>query len=602
VERRDGSCGAEITHFPYGRSSDLRKFYTGCLTVRSSIFGKLLLTSGLLIGVTLASADFLLTRYTAERERTLVQRHMAQSLRVIAPALVSNPPKSLQKWAEETDAALDSRVTVIDSSGVVLADSRHDPETMENHRARPEVRAALEGRPGSAVRRSATLDVEFYYYAEPVELPGHPRTVLRLAIPLTQVGASISAVRMLILRASAAAALIALIIAYFIAGAFTRRIHRIENYATQLVNADYSGTFAAEGDDELGSVARSLRTMAEHFRRMLARLAQESSRREAILSSMVEGVLAVEHKLCITFYNDAFARAVHARTPLPDGVSMLHVVRDPVLRELLSRVIATGTPARERMSLINAEGRVFEVQAAPLAEPGGAGAIATFHDITEIERLEHVRKDFVTNISHELRTPLAAIQGAAETLLEGALEDPENSRKFLRIIAAHTARINNLASDLLTLSEIEAERIPALSEKISGAELAEDALQRVADRANERNIRVVLSAAADVYFVGHKGRLERAISNLLLNAIDFNRPGGEVRIDVRRVDATVRISITDNGIGIAPENLRRIFERFYRVDKARSRETGGTGLGLSIVRNTVERAGGSVVVDSQLGK
>jgi two-component system phosphate regulon sensor histidine kinase PhoR len=591
-----------LPSLPYGCSSHPLKFYTGCLTVRSSIFGKLLLTSILLIGVTLASADFLLTRYTAERERTLVRQHMAQSLRVIAPILVSTPPKSLQKWAEDTDAALDSRVTVIDSSGVVLADSRHDPETMENHRTRPEVVAALEGRPGSAIRRSATLDVEFYYYAEPVELPGHPGAILRLAIPLRQVGDSISAVRMLILRASAAAALIALIVAYFIAGAFTRRIHRIENYALELVNADYSGTFAAEGDDELGSVARSLRIMAEHFRRMLERLAQESSRREAILGSMVEGVLAVEHKLCITFCNDAFARAIHARTPLPDGVSMLHVVRDPALRELLSRVIATGMPARERMSLINAEGRVFEVQAAPLVEPGGAGAIATFHDITEIERLERVRKDFVANISHELRTPLAAIHGAAETLLEGALEDPENGRKFLEIIAAHTTRIGNLASDLLTLSEIEAERIPVISEKISGVELAENALHRVAAQARERNIRVFLNAAADVYFVGQKGRLERAVSNLLLNAINFNRPGGEVRIDVRRVDATARISITDNGIGIAPENLRRIFERFYRVDKARSRDTGGTGLGLSIVRNTVERAGGSVMVDSQLGK
>ncbi len=572
------------------------------MTVRSSIFGKLLLTSVLLIGVALASADFLLTRYTAQRERSLVQQRMAQSLRLIAPALVSNPPRSLQKWAENIDAASDSRVTVIDSSGVVVADSRHDPETMENHRTRPEVIAALAGRPGSALRRSATLDVDFYYYAVPVEWPGHPRSVLRLAVPLTQVGASISAVRTLILRASAVAALIALLLAYFAARVFTSRIRRIENYATELVNADYSGTIAAEGDDELGSVARSLRTMAEHFRGMLERLAQESSRREAILGSMVEGVLAVERNLHITFYNDAFARAVHAGIPAPDGVSILHVVRDPALRELLSRVIATGTPARERMSLISAEGRVFDVQAAPLVEPRSAGAIATFHDITELERLERVRRDFVANISHELRTPLAAIHGYAETLLDGALEDPVNSRKFLQIIAAHTARIGNLASDLVTLSEIEAERVPVPTERISGVELAENALHSVAAQLNEHNLRAFLNAADDVYIAGQKDRLERAVSNLLLNAISFNRPGGEVRIDVRRVDATARISIADTGIGIAPQDLRRIFERFYRVDKARSRQTGGNGLGLSIVRNTVERAGGSVIVDSQLGK
>jgi two-component system phosphate regulon sensor histidine kinase PhoR len=272
------------------------------------------------------------------------------------------------------------------------------------------------------------------------------------------------------------------------------------------------------------------------------------------------------------------------------------------LRALLSRVIATRKPERERMSLINAEGRIFEVQAAPLLEPSGDGAIATFFDVTELERLELVRKDFVANISHELRTPLAAIRGFAETLLEGALEDPVNSRRFLKIMVAHTTRIGNLASDLLTLSEIEAERTPARVERISAVELAEKALALVAAQAEERGVRTFLNVADDVYVAGGRARLERALSNLLRNAIDYNSPGGAVRIDVRRVDDTARISVTDDGIGIAPHDLRRIFERFYRVDKARSRETGGAGLGLSIVRNTVERAGGSVIVDSQLGK
>jgi two-component system phosphate regulon sensor histidine kinase PhoR len=335
---------------------------------------------------------------------------------------------------------------------------------------------------------------------------------------------------------------------------------------------------------------------------MLELLKQESARREAILRSMVEGVLAVGHDLRITFYNNAFAQAVHAPTQAPEGLSMLRVVRDPALRGLLGRVIETGTAHRERMSLIHTEGRVFEVQAAPLEEPGGAGAIATFHDVTELERLERVRKDFVANVSHELRTPLAAIQGYAETLLDGALEDPPNNRRFLEIIAAHTARINNLTSDLLTLSEIEAERTPVPAERVSALELAEGALEMAAAQASERQVAAYLGAAEDVYIAGQKARLERALSNLLLNAINYNHRAGEVRVDVRRVDATVQISVTDNGIGIAPQDISRVFERFYRVDKARSRETGGTGLGLAIVRNTVERAGGSVAVESELGK
>jgi len=259
-------------------------------------------------------------------------------------------------------------------------------------------------------------------------------------------------------------------------------------------------------------------------------------------------------------------------------------------------------PVRERIALINADGRAFEVQASPLDEEGKTGAIATFHDVTELERLERVRKDFVANISHELRTPLAAIHGYTETLLDGALEDAENNRRFLQVIAAQTVRLSDLASDLLALSEIEAERIPVPGERISVLEAAENALHLLEGQAKARNVRVLLGAADDVYVEGQTFRLERAISNLLLNGINYNRAGGEVRLDVRGDGQTVRISITDTGIGIPFEEISRIFERFYRVDKARSRQTGGTGLGLSIVKHTVERMGGSIAVDSQLGK
>jgi two-component system phosphate regulon sensor histidine kinase PhoR len=572
------------------------------LTVRSPLFRKLLFAAALLIAVALGTADVLLTRYTAERERSLAQRELAESLRLIAPELPSAASSNLQQWAEETDRKLRSRVTVIDRSGVVLADSRHDPETMENHQARPEVRAALSGQTGSAIRRSATLDIDFLYYAAAVDLPGSPGAVLRLAMPLEQVGASIATVRMLILKASGFAALLALAFAYVIARNVTGRVRRIEAYATELVNADYAGTLSAEADDELGSVARSLRAMADHFRQMLARLAQESARREAILSGMVEGVLAVDHNLRITFYNEAFTRAIRARAQSSEGLSVLQVIRDPELRNLLSGVIESQSNARERISPLHADGHIFEVQAAPLPEQGSVGAIATFHDITELERLERVRKDFVANISHELRTPLAAIQGYAETLLDGALEDPANNRKFLEIIVAHTIRLTNLATDLLTLSEIEAERLQTPPEKLSALELAQNALQMVESQARERHVRVVLGDAEEVSVLGQKARLERALANLLLNGINYNYPGGEVRVDVKRVDSSVRISVSDDGIGIASADIPRIFERFYRVDKARSRQTGGTGLGLSIVRNTMERAGGSVTVESELGK
>lgn len=556
----------------------------------------------MLIGVALAIADLLLTQYTAEHERSLARQRLERSLRFVASGLQANSPANLQIWSEQTDAALDSRVTVIDTGGVVLADSRHDPETMENHAARPEVREALAGRIGSSIRRSATLDLDFLYYAAAVDMPGRGRAVLRLAIPLAEVSASISAVRLLILQASGIAAAIALVFAYVMARRFTGRVRRIESYATELVKGDYSGTVAVEVDDELGSLARSLRTMAEHYRRILDLLAQESANREAILGSMVEGVAAVDHDLRITFHNDAFRRALHFPERQTSGVTMLQVTRDPALKELLTTVVASGTPARARLSLMNGEDRIFEVQAAPLRQQGKAGAIATFHDITELVRLERVRKDFVANISHELRTPLAAIHGFTETLLEGALEDPPNNRKFLEIIAAHTSRLNNLAFDLLTLTEIESERTPAPGNKLSTVELVESAIQMAAALAKERDVRISLTVREEAFIWGPKGRLERAVLNLLLNAINYNHPGGEVRIGAWSADGLAHISVADTGIGIASQDIPRIFERFYRVDKSRSRETGGTGLGLSIVKHVVERAGGSVKVNSQLGK
>ena len=574
--------------------------YTKVLTIRSSVFRKLLLGAALLIAVALASADLLLTRSVADRERDRTGQQMAQSLRILAPELSAHPPADLQAWANRIDSALHERVTVIDATGVVIAESRHDATTMENHRERPEVRAALAGHQGENIRRSATLDVDFYYSAVPVDSPAGVRTVLRLATPLTQVNEAIAAVRLAILKASGVAAVIAFLLAYYIASSFSRRIRRIERYAGELVAGNYSGALAVESDDELGSVARSLRDMAEHFRSLLDKLAQESARRDAILGCMVEGVVSVDSHQRITFCNSAFARAVNADSRANEGAPLIQVARDPVLNEILSKVVATGEPARGRLSLIEAKGRVFDVQAAPLRGADG-GALATLHDVTELERLERVRRDFVTNISHELRTPLAAIQGYVETLRDGALEDPENNRKFLEIIASHANRLGNLAFDLLTLSEIETER-PSSPERLSAAALAESALEMVEAQAARLGVHAYLEAADDVYVTGHKGRLERALANLLQNAINYNRPGGEVRVAVRCVDGTVRISVADNGIGIASQDVHRIFERFYRIDKARSRETGGTGLGLAIVKHTVERAGGSIAVESQLGK
>ena len=569
----------------------------------SPILRKLLLTALLLIVLTLGSVDVLLTRYTADRELQHAQQVMQGQVRILAPSLAVTDPAALGDWANQAGRQAVARVTLIDRNGVVLADSQHDTSTMDNHAGRPEVRQALAGQIGSSVRHSATVDVDLCYLAVPAKLKGQPESgvILRLAMPLRQIGVAIAEVRWLILWASLFAAMFALLIAYFVSRAFTRRIRRIQSFATELANADYSGTLATESDDELGSVARSLRGMAEQFREMLRRLSDESARRQAILASMVEGVLAIDSDLRVTFCNESFLRAVRAREPLPEHLPLLELVRDPALLELLKEVLAADQPARRRLTLMAAGGRAFEVQAAPLKQGPRMGAIAILHDVTELERLERIRKDFVANVSHELRTPLASIRGYAETLVDGALEDPENSRKFLRIICANTARLSDMAADLLALSELESEREPPPAERISVVEVAEAAIHTVEAEALSRGVKIVIGDLEDLHIMGQRFRLEHALLNLLHNAVKFNRPEGKVRVDAVRADASVRITVTDTGIGIPSRELGRIFERFYCVDKARSRETGGTGLGLSIVKHIVDKLSGTVSVESQLG-
>ena len=328
-------------------------------------------------------------------------------------------------------------------------------------------------------------------------------------------------------------------------------------------------------------------------------LQRESSRLEAILGSMVEGVVSVDPQLHITFLNRAFANVMGVRLPLAPRTPLVAIVRDHELLEMFTSVFASGEPIQRRLTLSALGARTFAVQVTPLA---GAtrGAIGMFYDITEIERLERIRRDFVANVSHELRTPLAAISGYAETLLEGGLEDPENSRRFSEIILNKARQLANIVSDLLVLSSLEGGKPPA-AEPVSLRDSISSALRTVEPVAKTRGVHLVFHNGEDVQVLGYEIRLEQVWVNLLDNAIKFNRPDGEVRVEMLRQADSAIVRVCDNGLGIPSRDLPRIFERFYRVDKARSRATGGTGLGLAIVKHAVEQMGGSVAVESRLG-
>ncbi len=410
-------------------------------------------------------------------------------------------------------------------------------------------------------------------------------------------------VRQRILGISLGSAALALGIAFLVSRSLSRRVGKLKQLAEGMLGgvAEYSPTYIS-GDD-LESLERSLAQVAREIRNLLDRLRFESARREAILSGMAEGVLAVDHELRVTFCNTAFLRAIGFRGATFEGLSLLELVRDTGLHELLRSVLASGEPRSLRLRLAAAHARTFEVQATPLDMPSGRGALAILHDVTELERLEQVRKDFVANVSHEFRTPLAGIIGYAETLLDGALNDTQNNQRFVEIIRSNAVRLGSIAADLLVLSELESGTDPPEPELISVRGVLESALATVKAEAQERDVKLDRDGIEDVYVSGNRFRLEQALLNLVANAIKFNRPGGEVHVSARQdQDGRVAIVVADTGVGIPSEDLPRIFERFYRVDKARSRQVGGTGLGLSIVKHVVERMNGTVAVESQLGK
>jgi two-component system, OmpR family, phosphate regulon sensor histidine kinase PhoR len=552
---------------------------------------------------TLLLLNFYLTRYITRRQAGSLEQRLNTMARILGGEVSAVPIHGLDDWVKRAAHRAQVRVTVIDPNGVVLADSRQDSETTENQSGRPEIVEAQRHLVGTSILHSLTTDRDFCYWALRVDYGNQPGYILRLAEPLGDLDATTAAVRWRILGTSLVAAALALIIAYFFARSLTHRIVALRAFAEGLIDARFSERPLPEEDDELGALAHSLNQTASRSRDLLARLSLESARREAILASMVEGVLAVDQELRVTFCNDSFASLVGAASPVPPGTPLVDLLREPELLQMLSEVLATGNTLRRRQQLPAAEARWFEVQAASLAMPMGRGAIAILHEVTDLERLERVRRDFVANVSHELRTPLTAIRGYAETLLDGALEDPENNRKFLQIIQAHSIRLNNIASDLLTLSELESGRSEVEPECVSVRSSVEAALRAVEPEARVRSVRLIVGPIEDAEVLGYKVRLEQALVNLLDNAVKFNRAGGEVRVEAgstRNHQAYIRIA--DTGIGIPSEDLSRIFERFYRVDRTRSREVGGTGLGLSIVKHVIERMRGTVTVESLLGK
>jgi two-component system phosphate regulon sensor histidine kinase PhoR len=527
-------------------------------------------------------------------ERTLTaETRLAAAL--LQERLTDGSIGALDGEADQIGEYTAARVTFIAADGRVVGDSAEDPmalATLDNHGTRPEVLAARAAGLGIARRFSATLGTDLLYVAIPVRHP-HVATV-RLALPLTDVDEQFRAVRRSLLLALAVALVSALGLAWLSSALLARRVDAIAAVARRYAAGDFSATTRDPGTDELGTVARVLDDTARELGRRMAELAQDRARMEAILAGMLEGVVVVNAQGRVILANEAARRMVQ-----PDGLAPgqhhTEVVRHPDIGAMLGRALLGQTPDGLEFSPPRDPNRTLVARAAPVTTEGAPGAVLVLHDITDLRRADRMRRDFVANVSHELRTPLTAIQGYLEALQDDAPPEPEEAARFLEIIARQANRMERLVRDLLRLARLEAGQEPVERASTDLELLFADILTELEGPLGEKAQRVVTRVDPDARtIVVDEAKLHDALRNLVENAVAYAPPATTIEFGARTRDGQAVITVADQGPGIPEADLTRIFERFYRVDKARSRESGGTGLGLSIVKHLVEILGGEV--------
>ena len=577
--------------------------------MRARLFWKLGLTYfALLLGVLLA-VDFYSSRVLRRDSIRSADDKLASLLNVAQ----ARPPSvqdaaELRAWTEWI-ARSGARVTLIDNSGHVLADSERDGETTQNLLSQPEIRQAFASGEGSSVRHSATLGRDLVYRAARCEQAGGPAIVIRMALPLAQVDASRSELRRRIYAASLLILVLGGVSSLIYFRMFAARVERLKNFLHRVSDGDFRPLPAERPRDELADLATALNETAAWMDSTIRSLSGERNRSSAILRSMVEGVGVIDAQERLVFCNRAFSEIWNLDSAAVEGRPVIEVVRNSDLLGLIRRALRGEEGLRTDIAMGIVQQRNFSVTAAPVQALEGAlagdkpsGAVVVLHDVTELRRLERVRHDFVANVSHEFKTPLTAIQGFAETLLSGALEDPRNNRRFLEIIRDHATRLAVLTDDLLKLARIEAGKLEVQFGPVQLADVIERCMETSLLKANRKRITLESDVPANLPAVrGDASLLRDVLQNLLDNAVQYTPEGGLVRISAAAGPREAVVTVDDTGIGIPLADQERIFERFYRVDAARSREAGGTGLGLSIAKHIVEAHGGRLWVESEVG-
>jgi two-component system phosphate regulon sensor histidine kinase PhoR len=551
---------------------------------------------------------------SSERKRSLTQLKesmisQTQLLSSIFSSCLSEEPPLAQidSLADELGHKIGGRITIVDRTGRVLGDTDKSGQellNMENHKERPEVAQAFEGKVEESTRYSATLKMDMLYIAYPIETQGEIIGVARLALPLTELKYLQNRIVKIVILGLLVAFVFSLVLTYGFSTRVTRPLCQMMRIGEKMSQGDFSQKVMLKSRDEIGELGEIINQISAELSHKIAQITQDKSQLQSILSSMVEGVLAVDSSGKVLFFNSALSQTFDLDTSFY-GKPYYEIIRNHELNEFIREILSTREEKRKEITFIHPVERDFMIQPALVEKQRGGDffALFVFHDISELKKTEKIRRDFVANVSHELRTPLTSIQGFVEALKDGAIKDEEKSRRFLSIISQHTRRMNEIISDLLKLSQIESKDFVLKPEPFSLKELFEEVLFVLKPSADKKSQVIEISLDNENQKVsGDRYRINQALTNLLDNAIKYTPEKGKIKLESRDKGDCVEIAVIDNGVGIPLNDVPRIFERFYRVDKGRSKELGGTGLGLSIVKHIIEAHGSKVEVKSQLGQ
>jgi two-component system phosphate regulon sensor histidine kinase PhoR len=517
-------------------------------------------------------------------------------------AIASGEAGALDALANELGPRTSTRITVITPHGTVLADSDEDPARMDNHADRPEIVEAMTGVVGASSRYSYTLKKNMMYVAVPVFDGGDIIGVVRTAVPLTSVEEELRAVRGRIVLAALLLSLGGAGLSLGVSRRITQPLEQMERGARRFAEGDFGHSVPVPDAAELASLAESMNGMAAELDAKIRTVTQQRAEQEGVFASMSEGVIAVDPQERVITLNRAAGEMFGIDGSEARGRVIHEVIRNTDLHRFATVALESEAPVEGEISLQGAGERTLQAHGAALRDEDNhhVGAVIAFNDVTRLRRLENVRRDFVANVSHELRTPITAVKGFVETIRDAGEADPEETARFLGIVSKHVDRLDSIIEDLLYLSRIE-EKADQSKIVLSDGPIV-DVLRAAIDArhafAAERRVDVILECDESLRARINLPLLEHAVVNLLDNAVKFSDPGARVELEARAEDGEIAVRVRDYGVGIGPEHLPRIFERFYRVDKGRSREIGGTGLGLAIAKHIAQAHGGRIDAES----